>query len=336
MEFRGLGKTGLEVSALGFGGAPVGYLETDRRQVADILNMLLDRGVNLIDTAASYRGSEAAIGEAVGHRRDDYVLVSKCGQAFDDIDGAAWSARAIEQTVARALRRLATDRIDVMLLHSCDLETLQRGEALGALGAARDAGKIRFLGYSGDNEAAAYAAGLEEVAVIETSVSICDQANIDHVLPLARANNVGILAKRPIANAAWKGAAEQRGIYVDYAQTYADRLAKMAITPADLGLPGEEPGSARRSSARRRRRTSKPTWRRCRRGRCRRMPSLSSGRRFAAPSQPPSRPGRDRREVGRRRFGRRRRARATLAHRASRPRRRRDIAIAPQINHSID
>ena len=239
MEMRGFGKTGLKVSALGFGGAPVGYLETDRRQVAEILNTLLDRGVNLIDTAASYRGSEEAIGEAVGHRRDDYVLVSKCGQAFDDIEGTAWSALAIEQTVDRALRRLKTDHIDVMLLHSCDLEILQEGEALGALVKAREAGKVRYVGYSGDNEAAVHAAGLDEVAVIETSISLCDQANIDTVLPLARRNNIGIMAKRPIANAAWKDAAEQRGIYVNYAKTYAERLAKMAIAPADLGFPGE-------------------------------------------------------------------------------------------------
>ncbi len=143
MELRGFGKTGIEVSALGFGGAPVGYLETDRQQVSDILNTLLDRGVNLIDTAASYGSSEEAIGEAIGHRRDDYVLVSKCGQAFGDIEGEAWSASAIEQTVERALRRLKTDYIDVVLLHSCDLETLKKGEALGALVKARDAGKVR-------------------------------------------------------------------------------------------------------------------------------------------------------------------------------------------------
>ena len=77
------------------------------------------------------------------------------------------------------------------------------------------------------------------MAVIETSISLCDQANIDTVLPQARRNNVGIIAKRPIANAAWKDAAEQRGIYVNYAKTYAERLAKMAIAPADLGFPGE-------------------------------------------------------------------------------------------------
>jgi aryl-alcohol dehydrogenase-like predicted oxidoreductase len=239
METRKLGKTGFEVSALGFGGGPVGYLETDRQDVSKILNTLLDRGVSLIDTAASYRGSEEAIGEAVSHRRDDYVLVSKCGQAFDDIEGEAWSATAIGQTVERALRRLRTDHLDVMLLHSCDLEFLQQGEALGALVKARDAGKIRFLGYSGDNETAVYAAGLDEVAVIETSVNICDHANIDNLLPVTRRNNIGVLAKRPVANAAWRDASEQRGMYVNYARTYSERLAKMAITLAELGFAGE-------------------------------------------------------------------------------------------------
>ena len=110
--------------------------------MAELLNTLLDRGVNLIDTAASYSGSEAAIGEAIGHRRDDYLLVSKCGQAFEDIEGAAWSAAAIEQTVERTLRRLNTNHIDVVLLHSCDLATLKKGEALGALVKARDAGPL--------------------------------------------------------------------------------------------------------------------------------------------------------------------------------------------------
>lgn len=239
MELRTFGKTGFEVSALGFGGGPIGCLETERREVADILNTLLDRGVNLIDTAATYAGSEEAIGGAIGHRRDDYVLVSKCGQEFDDIEGAAWSAQAIEQTVDRALRRLKTDHVDVMLLHTCDLETLQKGEALGALVKARDAGKIRFLGYSGDNEAAVYAAEHDEVAVIETSINICDQSNIDEVLPTARRNNIGVLTKRPIANAAWRDTSEQRGMYANYAKTYHERLAEMAITPADLGFPGE-------------------------------------------------------------------------------------------------
>ena len=239
-ERRRLGRTGLEVSVLGFGGAEVGFLETDRREVAALLNALLDAGVNLIDTAAKYGGSEDAIGEAVGHRRDDYLLVSKCGEALDGIEGAAWSAGCITRTIDRSLQRLRTDRLDVMLLHSCDLEVLQAGEALGALVAARDAGKLRYLGYSGDNETVAYAAGLEEVAVIEASINLCDQANIATALPAARAHDVGVLAKRPIANAAWKAAAERRGLYVDYAQSYEERLRKMAIAPEDLGFAAED------------------------------------------------------------------------------------------------
>lgn len=239
MQRRRFGKTGLEVSVLGFGGAPVGFLETEQREVADILNGLLDQGVNLIDTAAGYEGSEEMIGKTIGHRREEYILVSKCGRAMDGIEGAEWSEAAVLNTLDRALARLRTDHLDVMLLHGCDLETLRTGEAVGALVKARDAGKIRFLGLAGDNEAAAHAAGLEDVAVIETSISICDQANIDNVLSPCRQNNVGVLSKRSIANAAWKGASRQRGMYVNYAENYAQRLEKMAITPDDLGFPGD-------------------------------------------------------------------------------------------------
>jgi aryl-alcohol dehydrogenase-like predicted oxidoreductase len=200
----------------------------------------LDQGVNLVDTAAGYDGSEEMIGKTISHRRDDYVLVSKCGRAMDGVAGEAWSAECVENTLNRALTRLQTDHLDVMLLHSCELEVLQQGEAVGALVKARDAGKIRFLGYAGDNEAAAYAAGLDDVAVIETSISICDQANIEAVLAPCQQNSVGTIAKRSIANAAWKDISEQRGMYVNYAVTYGQRLAAMAITPEDLGYGADD------------------------------------------------------------------------------------------------
>ena len=239
MKKRAFGRTNLDVSVLGFGGAPIGVLNTEQAQIETILNALLDQGVNVIDTAAGYLGSEEAIGKAVAHRRDEFVLVSKCGQAFDDLDGEAWSAQVITQTVDRALRRLQTDHLDVMLLHTCDLETLTKGEVLGALVDARKAGKIRFVGYSGDNEAGVYAAEHPEVAVIETSVNICDQANIDAVLPKAVKNGMGVIGKRPIANAAWKELSDQPGFYATYAETYTNRLAKMAISLSDLGFEGE-------------------------------------------------------------------------------------------------
>jgi aryl-alcohol dehydrogenase-like predicted oxidoreductase len=239
MDKQPFGKTGFSVSPLGFGGAPVGYLKTDQDRVARILNLLLDAGVNLIDTAASYPGSETLIGKTIGHRRAEFVLVSKCGSTLPDVPGEAWSKQLILGTVDRALRQLKTDRLDVMLLHSCDLATLMKGEAVAALAQAREAGKIRFAGYSGDNEAAAYAAGLPDIAVIETSVNIADQRNLDTVLPLCRKNNLGVLAKRPIANAAWKDASEQPGIYGNYASEYHSRLKTMKLDPAELGFAGD-------------------------------------------------------------------------------------------------
>ena len=235
MQTRTLGRTGLNVSVLGFGAAPVAYLDTERQSAAQVINDLLGAGVNVIDTAASYPGSEEFLGERFSSRRDDYVLVSKCGNTEDD-GLPAWSERAILHSVDRSLRRLRTQRIDVMLLHTCGLDVLQKGEALGALAKARDAGKIRFAGYSGDNEAAAWAAAHPEVAVIETSLNVVDQANIDKVLPAAREHNVGVIAKRPVANAAWKDLHQQPGMYQSYAREYTERLRGMKITPRELGF----------------------------------------------------------------------------------------------------
>lgn len=227
----GFGRTGLMVSRIGFGAAPIGLLETDRDDASKLLNVLLDRGVNLIDTAAAYRGSEEMIGQTIGGRRDEFVLVSKCGHAVSGIAAEAWTPALVTATIDRSLRLLRTDHLDVMLLHSCPLDVLRDGALIGALVEARTAGKIRFAGYSGDNDAAAWAAARPEIAVIQTSVNLADQVNIDTVLPICKAHDVGVMAKRPIANAAWKDLAEQRGTYATYAKTYTDRLALLGLDP---------------------------------------------------------------------------------------------------------
>ncbi|MBN2450535.1 MAG: aldo/keto reductase [Lentisphaeria bacterium] len=235
---RVLGATGIEVSVLGFGGAPIGFLEASRRQVSRILRGLLDEGVNLIDTAAMYAGSEEAIGEALEGRRDEVVLVSKCPDATQD-GPDCWRAPAILASVERSLRRLRTDRLDVVLLHSCDRDVLDGGEALGALLEAQAQGKIRFAGYSGDNTAASRAADLADITVIETSVSICDQANLQSVVPKACAGDIGVVAKRPIANAAWRPLTDQRGLYREYAKTYTERFRAMDLSLEALGIEGD-------------------------------------------------------------------------------------------------
>ncbi|MEM6748926.1 MAG: aldo/keto reductase [Planctomycetota bacterium] len=232
-----LGKTELSVSRLGFGAAPIGFLETEQAQIAELLHYLLDHGVNLIDTAAAYRGSEQAIGKALQGRRDDAIVVTKAGQGAD-FGVADFDPKAVEASIDRSLERLQTDHVDVVLLHSCDQSVLEQGDALAAAVKAREAGKTRFVGYSGDNEAAAYAAGLPDVAVIETSINVCDQRNIDVVLPVCAAHDVGVIAKRPLANCAWKKPDQQRGGYADYAAPYRERLAKMKVKPNELGYSG--------------------------------------------------------------------------------------------------
>ena len=114
----------------------------------------------------------------------------------------------------------------------------EKEKALGFAREAREAGKVRFAGYSGDNAAGVYAASLPDIAVIETSVNFCDQANLESVIPACQANDVGVIAKRPIANAAWKNLSDQRGMYQNYASEYHRRFNKMGITPHDLGYHG--------------------------------------------------------------------------------------------------
>ncbi len=240
MDYTTFGRTGLKVSRVAFGAGPIGYLGSDQEQAGKLLNLLLDQGVNVIDTAAAYMGSEDLIGKAVGHRRNDFVLVSKCGRKVDGVAGEDWSARLVTETVDRSLRRLGTDHLDVMLLHSCDLAVLKRGEALGALLRAKEAGKIRFAGYSGDNEAATFAVAQPGVDVLMCSANLCDQANLDGALAVAEAAGTGVIVKRSVANAAWKPLDAQMGIYRDYVKPYADRFTAMGLDPKALGFSGTE------------------------------------------------------------------------------------------------
>src|SRR3954451_24128172 len=118
MDKGTFGKTALQVSLLGFGAAPAAYLAAERQRTVSMLNKLLDAGMNVIDTAASYPGSERFIGENLSHRRKDFVLISKCGSKIPESDAPPWSATLVSDTVDRALKLLKTDVLDVMLLHS--------------------------------------------------------------------------------------------------------------------------------------------------------------------------------------------------------------------------
>ena len=227
MIYRPLCAGGPPVSALGFGAGHVGAGTLSEDQVGTILNRALDLGVTLFDTARGYGHSEERIGRHLSWRRDDFVLVSKCG--YGVAGHADWTAGCITAGVDEALGRLRTDRVDVMMLHSCPRETLERGEVVDALDAAVAAGKVRFAGYSGENADLACALHMNRFKVLEASVNICDQRVLADTAPhLAGA---GLIAKRPLANAPWRFAARPAG---NYAEVYWERLAAMTLPRGDM------------------------------------------------------------------------------------------------------
>lgn len=207
MQRRQLGKTGLEVSALGFGGAEIGFEAIGATEVKELLAQAIDAGLNVIDTANAYLDSEALIGQALTGRRQDVLLFSKCG-ATDGFSRHDWSAAGIAAQIDQTLSRLRTDHLDLMQLHSCGIDVLDAGEAIDALRRAREAGKLRFIGYSGDGLAAAHALKLGVFDTLQTSISIADQQPLALTLPQAVDAGVGVIAKRPLANVAWRHAGE--------------------------------------------------------------------------------------------------------------------------------
>jgi aryl-alcohol dehydrogenase-like predicted oxidoreductase len=220
MERRRLGRTDMLVSVLGFGGSEIGYQRASGRTVARLLGSALDAGLNVIDTAECYEESEELIGKAVSGRRAECYLLTKCGhvRGYGDAD---WRPASLLKSIERSLRRLATDRLDLIQLHSCSLEQLKKGDVIAALERARERGWARFIGYSGDGEAARYAIECGRFDTLQTSVSIADQEALTLTLPLARERGLGVIAKRPIANAAWRYA---RKPAEPYYQPYWTRL----------------------------------------------------------------------------------------------------------------
>jgi len=215
MERRKLGRTGMDVSVLGFGGSEIGYQGVSGRTVAKLLGSALDAGLNVIDTAECYVNSEELIGNAVGARRREFYLFTKCGHG-NDFSRADWRPTALVKSIERSVQRLATDHVDLVQLHSCTLAQLRKGDVIEALEEARARGLTRYIGYSGDSEAARYAIECGRFDTLQTSVSIADQEALDLTLPLARKKEIGVIAKRPIANVAWRYTRRPEAYYAHY------------------------------------------------------------------------------------------------------------------------
>ena len=216
MERRRLGRTDMDVSPLGFGGSEIGYESVSQTIVTRLLNAALDAGLNVIDTAECYVDSEALIGAAVAGRRRELFLFTKCGHPRG-FGAGDWRPTSLLASIERSLERLRTDAVDLVQLHSCSEVELRRGGPNPPPATARERGMTRYIGYSGDGAAARYAVESGRFDTLQISLSIADQEAVDGALPLARRSRLGVIAKLPLANAAWRtGKRPSSGYHQEY------------------------------------------------------------------------------------------------------------------------
>jgi aryl-alcohol dehydrogenase-like predicted oxidoreductase len=246
METRDFGRTGMQVGVLGFGAGEIGSENTPFATVDRLLGEAADAGLNVIDTAPLYSDSEDKIGRALRGRRKQFLLFTKCGRRLPrktswrgfwlrawnkhrlwkykgdppDFQSLDWNPRVLQWNMEQSLRRLKTDAIDLIQLHSCSENTLRQGDVIEVLQRARQAGKVRHIGYSGDGKAALYAVQCGQFESLQISLNIADQEALDLTVPLARKQGMGVIAKRPIANALWRIPRPANSYY----QPYWDRL----------------------------------------------------------------------------------------------------------------
>ncbi|MGE0601589.1 MAG: aldo/keto reductase [Dehalococcoidia bacterium] len=158
---RTLGRTGIEVTVLGYGamelrGEPRGPAVSDE-QASAILNAVLDAGINFIDTSPDYGRSEEHIGRSISHRRSEFFLASKCGCAVGAPPAPAgqanphvFTAENVRAGVEQSLRRMKVDYLDLVQFHaSPSKETLEKDGGLAELQKLQAEGKVRFIGMSG-------------------------------------------------------------------------------------------------------------------------------------------------------------------------------------------
>ncbi len=156
---RTLGRTGLEVTQLGYGSMGLrGPRTWGVRVVSDedadrFLNRVLDAGINFIDTAPDYGISEQRIGQYISSRRREFYLATKCGcaciQHEDHLEiDHIWKKEVLQRNIETSLQRLRTDCVDLLQFHGGDAETLQREGLIELLMDFRDQGIIKFIGAS--------------------------------------------------------------------------------------------------------------------------------------------------------------------------------------------
>ncbi|MEU1886333.1 aldo/keto reductase [Micromonospora sp. WMMD987] len=216
MQYRTLGRTGVQVSTLVLGAMNFGALgRTGPDEATAIVHAALDAGVNLIDTADRYSQgeSEELVGRAIVGRRDDVVLATKASMPMgDERNHRGGSRRWLYTALDDSLRRLGVDHVDLYQIHRWDPSTSDE-ETLSALTDLQRAGKIRYFGSSTfpayrivQAEWTARERHLSRYVTEQPSYSILQRGIETHVLPVTEQYGLGVLAWSPLASGWLSGA----------------------------------------------------------------------------------------------------------------------------------
>jgi aryl-alcohol dehydrogenase-like predicted oxidoreductase len=208
---RQLGRSGIEVSPLGFGAFKIGrnegikyeqgYELPDAAAVQRLIDGVLELGINLIDTAPAYGVSEERIGVALDGRRREVVLSTKVGEQFDaGVSRYDFSPEAVDASLERSLRRLRTDAVDIVFVHASrdDLAILDETDIVETLQAAKQRGLTRLIGWSGKTVAAEQRAlAWADALMVEYHV---DDTSHAEILDAAHARGVAVIIKKGLAS----------------------------------------------------------------------------------------------------------------------------------------
>ncbi|WCN02932.1 aldo/keto reductase [Streptomyces sp. M92] len=216
MQYRTLGRTGVQVSSLALGAMNFGAIgRTTQDEATAIVDAALEAGVNVIDTADMYgRGeSEEMVGKAVAGRREDIVLATKAVMPMsEERNHRGASRRWLVTALDDSLRRLGVDHVDLYQVHRWDPETSDE-ETLSALTDLQRAGKIRYFGSSTfpayrivQAQWAAREHRLGRYVTEQPSYSVLQRGIESHVLPVTEEYGLGVLAWSPLASGWLSGA----------------------------------------------------------------------------------------------------------------------------------
>jgi aryl-alcohol dehydrogenase-like predicted oxidoreductase len=216
MQYRTLGRTGVQVSTLVLGAMNFGSLgRTTQDEATAMVDAALEGGINLIDTADMYSQgeSEEMVGKAIAGRRDDIVLATKASMLMgDERNHQGSSRRWLVTELDYSLRRLGVDHVDLYQIHRWDPSTSDE-ETLSALTDLQRAGKIRYFGSSTfpayrivQAQWAARENHLSRYVTEQPSYSILQRGIETHVLPVTQQYGLGVLAWSPLASGWLSGA----------------------------------------------------------------------------------------------------------------------------------